>query len=98
MLLGIAFYYNDQAAYKYVLPLSITGMIIAGYHYGLQKISFLQKFEMCTSGVPCSGQYINWAGFITIPFLSLSAFTIITITMIAYRINVLQINMDEDSN
>jgi disulfide bond formation protein DsbB len=83
--LGIAFYRNDQEVYKYVLPFSVAGMIVSGYHYGLQKIPFLQKFEVCTSGIPCSGQYINWLGFITIPFLAFVAFTIITIAMLALR-------------
>ncbi|MED4739629.1 disulfide bond formation protein B, partial [Bacillus subtilis] len=35
----------------------------------------------CVSGVPCSGQYINWFGFITIPFLALIAFILIIIFM-----------------
>jgi len=85
VFIGVAFYNKDRAIYKYVLPLSITGMLVSGYHYGLQKIPFLQKIEMCTSGIPCSGEYINWLGFITIPFLAFCAFTIITITMVMLR-------------
>lgn len=85
IVLGIAFYRNDGFIYKYVLPFSIIGMIISGYHYGLQKIPFLKQFEMCVSGVPCSGHYINWLGFITIPLLAFTAFTIITISMIVLR-------------
>ncbi|WP_028399304.1 disulfide oxidoreductase [Ectobacillus panaciterrae] len=81
VLIGIAFYNDDRRIYKYVLPLSIIGMMISGYHYALQKIPFLQKFEVCTSGVPCSGEYINWLGFITIPLLAFTAFTIITASM-----------------
>lgn len=82
ILLGIFFYHHERLAYKYILPLSIIGMILSGYHYSLQKVSFMQKFEMCTSGIPCSIQYINWLGFITIPFLAFIAFTIITICML----------------
>jgi disulfide bond formation protein DsbB len=85
ILLAIALYRNDPAIYKYVLPFSTIGMIVSSYHYGLQKIPFLKKFEMCTSGVPCSGQYINWLGFITIPLLAFIAFTIITIMMLILR-------------
>lgn len=85
ILAGIFFYYNEQMVYKYILPLSTIGMLISGYHYCLQKIPALQKFETCTSGIPCSGQYINWLGFITIPLLALIAFTIITICMILIR-------------
>jgi disulfide bond formation protein DsbB len=82
IMLGIAFYQNDRGIVKYVLPLSIIGMIISGYHTALQKIPYLQQFEMCTSGVPCSKDYINWLGFITIPILAFTAFTIITICLV----------------
>ncbi|MGM7722740.1 disulfide oxidoreductase [uncultured Metabacillus sp.] len=84
-VIGIAFYHNDRKVYKYVLPFSIIGMIISAYHYSLQKIPFLQKFEMCTSGIPCSGEYINLLGFITIPFLAFIAFSIITVMMVMLR-------------
>ncbi|EKN69377.1 thiol-disulfide oxidoreductase BdbC [Neobacillus bataviensis LMG 21833] len=82
IILGIAVYRNDKSIYQYVLPLSIIGVLISGYHTILQKIPYLQQFEMCTSGVPCSKDYINWLGFITIPMLALVAFIIITISML----------------
>ncbi|MBD8005771.1 disulfide bond formation protein B [Bacillus sp. Sa1BUA2] len=82
IFLGIAFYRNDKKIYLYVLPISVIGMIVSSYHYALQKIPSLNEFATCTSGIPCSGQYINWIGFITIPFLAFTAFTIITITML----------------
>jgi disulfide bond formation protein DsbB len=85
ILLGIFFYENDRKVYKYILPFSILGVIVSGYHYSLQKIPFLQKFEMCTSGIPCSGEYINWLGFITIPLLAFIAFSMITVCMIVSR-------------
>jgi disulfide bond formation protein DsbB len=82
VILGIAFYRNDKGIAIYALPLSIVGMIISGYHTALQKIPYLQQFEMCSSGVPCSEDYINWLGFITIPILALIAFSIITISLV----------------
>ena len=82
VILGIAVYRNDDGIYKYVLPLSIIGMIISGYHTVLQKIPYLQQFEMCTTGVPCSKDYLNWLGFITIPLMAFIAFTIITICLV----------------
>jgi disulfide bond formation protein DsbB len=84
--LGIAFYYQDLKITRYVLPISILGAVVSGYHYALQKIPALQAFEMCSSGVPCSGQYINWLGFITIPLLALIAFISISICMIMIMI------------
>lgn len=82
LLLGIAFYRNDEGIYTYALPLSVIGIIVSSYHYALQKIPSLNEFSVCSSGVPCSGQYINWFGFVTIPFLALIAYITITITML----------------
>ncbi|MBD7964027.1 disulfide oxidoreductase [Fictibacillus norfolkensis] len=85
IVLGVAFYQQDHKVTRYVLPLSILGIIVSGYHYALQKIPALKAFEVCTSGVPCSGEYINWLGFITIPLLAFVGFTIITICMLWMR-------------
>lgn len=82
LFLGIAFYRNDRDIYKYILPISVIGILTSSYHYALQKIPSLNEFSVCASGVPCSGQYINWFGFVTIPFLALIAFTVITIMML----------------
>lgn len=82
IILGIAVYRNDTEIYKYVLPLSIIGLLISGYHTLLQKLPALTQFEMCTTGVPCSKDYINWLGFITIPMLAFAAFSIITVCMV----------------
>lgn len=82
IFLGMAFYLNDRWIYKYILPLSLIGMLVSGYHYALQKVPSMQEFSVCQSGIPCSGQYINLLGFITIPFLALIAFTIITMMML----------------
>lgn len=82
LFLGIAFYRNDREIYKYILPLSVSGVFISSYHYALQKLPSMHEFSTCTSGVPCSGQYINWFGFVTIPFLALIAFIFITIMML----------------
>ncbi|MER1999598.1 MAG: disulfide oxidoreductase [Lysinibacillus sp.] len=59
---------------------SVIGGCISLYHYGLQKIDFLQESAPACSNVSCTGQYINWFGFVTIPFLALTAFIIIAIT------------------
>lgn len=59
---------------------SVIGGCISLYHYGIQKVNFLQDSAPSCSSVSCTGQYINWLGFITIPFLALVAFIIIAIT------------------
>ncbi|MGG0666548.1 disulfide oxidoreductase [Viridibacillus arvi] len=56
---------------------SIIGGCISIYHYGIQKFEFLSSSAVTCGRVPCTGQYINWFGFITIPFLALTAFVLI---------------------
>ncbi|MGG5252691.1 disulfide oxidoreductase [Neobacillus sp. SM06] len=82
VILGIAFYRNDWKIYIYALPLSILGIIVSGYHTALQKIPYLQQFEKCQTGIPCSKDYLNWFGFITIPMMAFVAFTMITISLV----------------
>lgn len=68
---------------------SCIGGAISIYHYGLQKLDFLAENAPACGRVPCTGQYINWGGFITIPFLALTAFILIAITSF-YMIKVLK--------
>jgi disulfide bond formation protein DsbB len=83
LLLGIAAFKKDYNIVKYTIPLSVLGMIIALIHYSEQKMGFISKQfgDVCSGAVPCGISYINYMGFITIPFLSLIGFTIIFILL-----------------
>jgi len=69
---------KDTNTPQLVLPFSVLGMGVSTYHYLLQKTTLFSSVSTCQVGVPCSTMWINWFGFVTIPFLSLAAFTIIT--------------------
>ena len=81
IILGIAVFTDDRTVKKYVLPLTIIGGFISLYHYLVQKVPGFADIKPCVQGVPCSAQYINWLGFVTIPFLALTAFTLITVLL-----------------
>ncbi|WP_242242100.1 disulfide oxidoreductase [Bacillus cereus group sp. BfR-BA-01309] len=85
IILGIATFYNEKNMKKYVLPISIIGGSISLYHYAIQKIPGVSEINPCVQGVPCNVDYINWFGFITIPFLALIAFSFITLFMVLTR-------------
>ena len=68
---------------------AIIGGCISLYHYGIQKISFLQESAPACGQVSCTGAYINWLGFITIPFLALTAFVMIAVVSF-YMLKVLK--------
>ena len=78
ILLGIASYRQDKNVIPYALPFTLIGGGVAMFHYLEQKIPGFGAPEMCRAGVPCNVAYINWLGFITIPFLALTAFVLIT--------------------
>ncbi|MGM0878002.1 MAG: disulfide oxidoreductase [Bacillota bacterium] len=80
IILGIGVFKKDASIALYSLILSAIGGCISIYHYSIQKIDFLGEISVSCGIVPCTGEYINWLGFITIPFLALVAFTIIFIT------------------
>lgn len=70
---------NFQLAFSGLI-LSGVGMLISIYHYSLQKVPFMQDAGGFCTGVPCNLQYVNYFGFITIPFLAGLAFIIIFVT------------------
>ncbi|HEX7022817.1 MAG TPA: hypothetical protein VF171_08155, partial [Trueperaceae bacterium] len=65
----------------YLLPLTVLGALVAGYHVLEQNIPGFGAPEICSQGVPCSTKYIDWLGFISIPVLSLTAFLLITLLL-----------------
>ena len=82
IVLGIASYRQDRGIIPYALPLSVFGGSIALFHYLEQKVPGFGVPNLCRAGgVPCNTDYINWLGFITITFLALIAFTLITLVL-----------------
>jgi disulfide bond formation protein DsbB len=75
---------QDEYLPAYVLPFSLIGMGVSGYHVLIQNGVFGHP-AACAVGIPCSLRYINYLGFITIPLLALTAFTLISAVMLATR-------------
>ena len=81
ILLGIAAVKNDFSIRKYILPLSLIGLGVSIYHYLLQ---------MSPIPLPCSDEVANCAlkqfayfGYITIPLMAATAFSLIIFLMLA---------------
>jgi disulfide bond formation protein DsbB len=85
VILGVASYRDDRSVVLYSLPLSLSGVALSAFHYLLQKVPGMAGLSPCKEGIPCSGQYINWLGFITIPFLAFVAFVLISLLLAAAR-------------
>ena len=88
VILPIGLLRRDRNAAVYSLALSVIGICASTYHILLQKVPFIARFETCVVGVPCSADYLNWFGFITIPMLAWVAFAAIIIgSVMALRAN-----------
>jgi len=73
----IGLLWRDPAALRYAWPLATGGFLVAVYHNLLYYHLIPESITPCTTGVSCTSRQIEWLGFITIPFLSLAAFTLI---------------------
>ena len=74
--------YPDDKVYKYAMPIVVVGLFFAIYHNLLMFGIIPESVVPCVQGVPCSTEYINWFGFITIPFLSLVSYSIIFFSLL----------------
>lgn len=77
IILYIGIKTKDKNLPKYVLSMGIVGWMIAVYHNYIYYQTANTNNLFCSLGVSCSERYINWFGFVTIPLLSLVAYSII---------------------
>ncbi|ADU31248.1 disulfide oxidoreductase [Evansella cellulosilytica] len=80
--LAIAAIKKDSKQAYYTLPISLIGLSFSIYHVMLERIPALSETAEGCGIIPCNYLYINWFGFITIPFLALIAFLSISIIMV----------------
>lgn len=78
----------DRKIVKYSAPLALTGWIIAVYHNLLYYKILPESASPCVRGISCTTVQINLAGFITIPFMSLAAFTTILVLLLITQRNI----------
>ena len=67
----------DRNILRYVLPLALTGWLFALFHVLLVAGVIPERIQPCSRGVSCKEIQIEWFGFVTIPMLSLLAFSLI---------------------
>lgn len=85
LILPIGMFPFDRKVVRYALPMAALGWLFAAFHLLLVAGVIPESIKPCTQGVPCSVTVIEWFGFVTIPLLSLAAFsTIIALLALAY--------------
>ncbi len=70
---------QERGLSAYVLPLSLIGLAISAYHNLLYYNLIPESVAPCVAGVSCTTKFFAWFGFITIPFLSMVGFIVISV-------------------
>ncbi len=81
LILVIGAFRNDVAAVLYALPMATLSFVLALYQYLQQIIPGFAPIDVCGNGPQCDTIHLKLFGFITLPFLSMLASTLIILIL-----------------
>lgn len=76
-ILGIATYRSFFGIVPFVLPQVVLGLFVALYQIGIQEIPGWDPIALCGAGPACSEKIPIGLGWVTIPMLSATGFSLI---------------------
>src|SRR3546814_20190480 len=74
-VLAVGLATSDTQVFRYALPLVAAGWLVAAYHNLLYVGVIPEALQPCGAGPSCAKADLNLFGFISLPLLSLVAFT-----------------------
>ena len=87
LLLGMALWKRDKGIADYSIALSLAGALIAGYHYLLQLgVAPLLPCAAVGYSVSCAQRFVMQFGYITIPLMAFTAFSMVLLFMISRKL------------
>lgn len=84
-IIGVGIIRREHQWVAYAAPLVAAGWLLELYHSLLQWGIIPEALTRCIASVPCTTKYIDYFGFVTIPFLGLLAFTALGVCLYLYR-------------
>ncbi|MGK2953538.1 MAG: disulfide bond formation protein B [Thiobacillus sp.] len=88
LILGAGLFPFDRKVVRYALPLALAGWLLAAFHWAVASGLVPESATPCSQGVPCSVEQISWVGFVTLPMLSVLAFSIIIASLVLTHFKV----------
>ena len=82
VILGVGIIRRERQALYYAGPLVLAGWLLTLYHSLIQWGIIHETITRCIATVPCTTKYVNYFGFITIPFLGWLAFSAIAASLL----------------
>lgn len=87
IIIGISIWNKYKNTFNYILPLSFIGLMIAAYHYYYQLTgSSSMSCSVVGYSVSCSEEFFTYFGYITIPWMSFSAFSYIFLSSLLKKL------------
>ena len=83
LILTIAAVRRDRQIWVYVVPVATLGGLVSIYHTQLQ--AFPDQGTFCTTLTPCTTRYVWEFGFVSLPFMALTAFAFIVTMLLVAR-------------
>lgn len=90
LILAAGLFPFDPRVVRYALPLALAGWALALFHWGVASGIIPEAVTPCSKGVPCSVEQIVWFGFLTLPMLSVLAFSGIIALLLMTRFKASQ--------
>lgn len=87
VILPMAAFRGDSRARLYAATIATIGASIAVYHRVIQAFPTLDTGSCSATGPSCSSPLIEKFGFVTIPYMALSAFLLVLALLYADRVN-----------
>ncbi|MEG3617663.1 disulfide bond formation protein B [Magnetovibrio sp. PR-2] len=86
IILGISCFANDFKIWRYALPLSLIGTLVALWHSLLYAGVISEAIQPCSKGGPsCTSSDMTLMGIIPLPYVSFVAFVAISILLLLTR-------------
>ena len=75
----------DHSVVRYTLPLAVIGLGFAIYHYLVYSGFIPESLQPCSKELSCAEINLELMGFITIPMLSIIAYSAIIMLLLTYQ-------------
>ncbi len=84
-VLGIGALRRDRAVRWYAGPIVAIGAGLALYHWLVERVPAFADTTSCSAVAPCTVPYFQELGFVTLAFMSLSAFSLVGTLLLVDR-------------
>jgi len=75
----------DRSVVRYTLPLAVIGLGFSVYHYLVYSGFIPESLQPCSDALSCAEINLELMGFITIPMLSIYAYSGIIVLLVIFR-------------